>query len=100
MLKLRLVVSLMVMELCCGLAIAAPVAGGACENLRAVHVDGMTVTLAERVAAGAQAKYPKLPAFCRVAATFRPTSDSVIKFEVWMPEGAAWNGKYKGTGNG
>ncbi len=30
----------------------------------------------------------------------QPTSDSEIKIEVWMPEGAAWNGKFKGTGNG
>ena len=60
----------------------------------------MTVTVAQRVAAGAEAKYPKLPAFCRVAATLRPTSDSEIKIEVWMPEAAEWNGKFEGTGNG
>ena len=82
-----------------GVAIAARV-GQTCENLRAVKLDGMTVTLAERVAAGAEARYPKLPAFCKVSATLRPTSDSEIKIEVWMPEGPAWNGKYKGTGNG
>ena len=81
-------------------AIAAPVAGRTCESLRRLHVDGMTVTLAENVAAGAEPRYPKLPAFCRVAATLRPTSDSEIKVEVWMPERAAWNGKYEGTGNG
>jgi feruloyl esterase len=68
--------------------------------MRATRVDGMTVTLAELVAAGGLAKYPKLPAFCRVAATLRPTSDSEIKIEVWLPEGSAWNGKYEGTGNG
>jgi feruloyl esterase len=81
---------------------AAPAAVPAqtCESARAVRVDGMTVTLAERVAAGADAKYPRLPAFCRVAATLRPTNDSEIKIEVWMPEGAAWNGKFEGTGNG
>ena len=84
----------------CGVAVAAPAAGQACESLRAVRVEEMTVTLAESVAAGAEAKYPKLPAFCKVAATLRPTNDSVIKIEVWMPEGAAWNGKYEGTGNG
>ncbi len=71
-----------------------------CESLRSVRVIGMTVTLAERVAAGEKARYPELPAFCQVAATLRPTSDSEIKIEVWMPEGAAWNGKYEGTGNG
>jgi feruloyl esterase len=65
-----------------------------------VKVEGMTVTLAEVVKVGADAQHPKLPAYCRVAATLRPTSDSEIKIEVWLPEAAAWNGKFKGTGNG
>ena len=84
----------------CGVAEAAPAAGMACAALRSVKVDGMTVTLAESVEAGGEAKYPRLPAFCRVAVTLRPTSDSEIRIEVWMPEAAAWNGKYEGTGNG
>ena len=29
----------------------------------------------------------------------KPTSDSEIKFEVWMPS-AGWNGKFQGIGNG
>jgi Tannase and feruloyl esterase. len=40
-----------------------------------------------------------LPAFCRVAATLRPTSDSDIKIEVWMPA-SGWNGKFQAVGNG
>jgi feruloyl esterase len=43
--------------------------------------------------------YPNLPAFCRVTATLRPTSDSDINIEVWMPF-SAWNGKFLGLGNG
>jgi feruloyl esterase len=39
-----------------------------------------------------------LPAFCRVAATLRPSSDSDIKMEVWLP--ASWNGKFQAVGNG
>ena len=78
----------------------AEAAGKSCESLRTVNVADMTVTLAESVAAGAETRYPKLPAFCRVAATLRPTSDSEIKIEVWMPDAAAWNGKFQGTGNG
>ena len=39
------------------------------------------------------------PAFCRVAATLRPTSDSDIKIEVWLPT-AGWNGKFQAVGNG
>src|SRR6266540_2023339 len=41
-----------------------------------------------------------LPAFCRVEAIARPTSDSDIKFEVWIPPVEAWNGKFQGVGNG
>ena len=40
-----------------------------------------------------------MPAFCRVAATLRPTSDSDIKVEVWLP-GSGWNGKFQVVGNG
>src|SRR5580704_16461910 len=39
------------------------------------------------------------PAFCRVAATLKPTPDSDIKVEFWMPEGN-WNRKYEAVGNG
>src|SRR5439155_19139688 len=45
------------------------------------------------------ALYKNLPAFCRVAATLKPTSDSDIKIEVWMPV-ADWNGKFQAVGNG
>jgi feruloyl esterase len=43
--------------------------------------------------------YGYLPAFCRVVAISRPTADSNIKIEVWLPL-AGWNGKFAGTGNG
>jgi feruloyl esterase len=45
------------------------------------------------------AVYQKLPAFCRVAATLTPSSDSDIKVEVWLPS-AGWNGKFQAVGNG
>jgi feruloyl esterase len=40
-----------------------------------------------------------LPAFCRVAGIARPTSDSEIHFEVWLPA-SGWNGKLQQVGNG
>lgn len=40
-----------------------------------------------------------LPAFCRVEATLKPSNDSNIRIEVWMPT-TSWNGKYQGTGTG
>lgn len=68
-----------------------------------------TITAAAPVAAGAfsppgqgmgpPANYGALPAFCRVAGTIRPTPDSEINFEVWMPL-SGWNGKFVGGGNG
>ena len=43
--------------------------------------------------------YKKLPDFCRVAATIKPTSDSDIKVEVWLPVNG-WNNKFQAVGNG
>jgi feruloyl esterase len=40
-----------------------------------------------------------LPAFCRVELTIKPSSDSDIKSEVWMPV-SGWNGKFQQVGNG
>jgi feruloyl esterase len=39
-----------------------------------------------------------LPAHCRVAIVMRPSADSHIEAEVWLP--AAWNGKFQAVGNG
>jgi feruloyl esterase len=84
-----------------------------CESLASLALPGTTITLAQSVAAGeltlpgrtfggtpAPAVALKdLPAFCRIAATLKPTSDSDIKIEVWLPS-AAWNGKLQAVGNG
>jgi feruloyl esterase len=40
-----------------------------------------------------------LPTFCRVAADLRPTPDSEIRIEVWLPT-AQWNGKFIAVGSG
>src|SRR5215813_10191728 len=82
-------------------------AGGTCDNVRNLNLPNTTITLAQQVppggftpqgGRGAEA-FKNLPAFCRVAATLKPTSDSEIKIEVWMPE-AGWNGKLESVGNG
>lgn len=89
---------------------ARPSAGGtACTTLATLTIPSVTVNAATNVAAG-EFKIPgpqfpgantaPLPAFCRVEATARPTSDSEIKFEVWIPPVDAWNGKFQGVGNG
>jgi feruloyl esterase len=48
---------------------------------------------------GPGAAQPSTPAFCRVAATLKPSSDSNIRIEVWLPL-SGWNGKFWGEGNG
>jgi feruloyl esterase len=73
-----------------------------CEDLAALKLPDTTITLAKTVAPGgysSAAPYKDLPAFCRVAGVIKPTSDSDIKFEVWLPV-ANWSGKFHGIGNG
>jgi feruloyl esterase len=41
-----------------------------------------------------------LPAFCRVQGVSKPSADSNIVFEVWLPEPANWNGKFLSSGEG
>ncbi len=85
----------------------------ACESLAPLTLAQAKVTSAETVAAGAftppanlapwlagdPSLYKKLPAFCRVRAEARPSADSEIKIEVWMPV-AGWNGRLQAVGNG
>jgi feruloyl esterase len=40
----------------------------------------------------------QLPAFCRVSATLKPSGDSDIKMEIWLPL-TNWNGKFMGAGS-
>ncbi len=41
-----------------------------------------------------------LPPFCRVQGVSKPSVDSDIRFEVWLPQPAAWNRKFLSTGEG
>ncbi|HEX5082070.1 MAG TPA: tannase/feruloyl esterase family alpha/beta hydrolase [Blastocatellia bacterium] len=82
------------------------VSAATCEGLADLKLPNTTITSAQSVAAGAftpsanaAGPYKDLPAFCRVAGVIKPSSDSEIKFEVWMPS-ANWNGKFHGIGNG
>jgi feruloyl esterase len=95
---------------------AAP---SSCEALSQLTLPDTSITLAQAVPAGefalpgdlrpdqlnapgvrpAAGVLMKLPSFCRVAATLKPTPDSDIKLEIWMPQ-TNWNGKYEAVGNG
>ncbi len=83
-----------------------------CGKLAATAIAGATITFAQTVAAGTfagppaaftgrdlTAFYKNVPAFCRVVAEARPTADSDIRLEVWLPA-SGWIGKLQGVGNG
>lgn len=78
----------------------------ACENLKDLQFPDASILSAESVAAGPfalppgmPAKSVDVPAFCRVRGEIKPSPDSHILFEVWMPT-AEWNGKFEQMGNG
>jgi feruloyl esterase len=76
-----------------------------CEQLATMMLENTTIASAERVTggairpAGAPDSLRNLPPFCRVSGEIRPTPDSRIAFEVWMPL-ENWNGKFAAVGNG
>ena len=75
-------------------------------SLGSVALQQARVTSAVRVGAGALAlpgvagAGARVPAFCRVRGEASAAPGSRITFELWLPEGAAWNGKLVATGNG
>jgi feruloyl esterase len=91
---------------------AAPIAAApSCEGLTSQARPSATITQAQVIEAGtftlptgaqpspAPVNFGNLPAFCRAAATLKPSADSNIKIEVWLPV-SGWNGKFLGVGNG
>ena len=97
--------------------LASPASAAAtCESLASLTLPDTTITVAQTVAAGTL-KLPTalpdagphggitfvaakdLPEFCRVVGVAKPSKDSEIKIEVWMPT-SNWNGNFMGLGNG
>jgi tannase/feruloyl esterase len=93
--------------------VTASAAGVECRDLAALKVPDTVITSADVVAAGAftppggaggggrggRSPFANLPAFCRVIASLRPTSDSDIGIELWLPA-SGWNGKFQAIGQG
>ena len=87
------------------------IAATPCEKLTSLNLPETTIVSAQTVNAGEfkllsggrganpNAPFEKLPPFCRVRATLKPTVDSDIKIEVWLPL-QGWNGKLQSVGNG
>ncbi len=90
---------------------AVPGVAATCESLASVELPNAKVTSAELVeagkfilpgvqpAGGRGPRFDDLPAFRRVLATLRPSSDSDIKTEFWFPV-ANWNGRLQPTAAG
>ena len=94
-------------------------ASAPCEGLKSIGLSNTTIMAAELVPAGPYtppgpgggAPPPAgrgagpvppplmLPAHCRVAAVLKPSPDSEIGMEVWLPA-ENWNGKFQAVGNG
>jgi tannase/feruloyl esterase len=76
-----------------------------CESLSKLVSPTVSITLANTIDGGtftplgSTTSFPNLPAFCRVTAGLKPTSDSDIRIEVWLPI-ADWNGKFLAVGSG
>jgi len=94
----------------CALASPGFAKAAACDHLTALTIPYAEVSSAEAAAAGKftppaadnqgdPASFA-LPQFCRVLAVAKPTPDSEIHIEVWLPTADAWNGRFLGTGNG
>ena len=91
---------------------AAPSAAAtACEALSTLAIPAGTVTGVGVVARGTFVPanlapavpvppiYARVPDFCRAMLTLKPSADSDIRVEVWLPA-SGWNGKFQAVGNG
>ena len=90
-------------------------AGASCESLATLALPAATITSAQAVPAGTfeppapagrggaaaprNQVFARLGSFCRVTATLKPSADSAVKVEVWLPS-SGWNGKFQAVGNG
>ena len=92
-------------------ALLGAAADSTCDGLKAITLENARVTSAEIVIAGSfrpadlkpdapeVSLYQKAPEFCRARIEAKPSGDSHIQIEVWLPV-ANWNHKLRGTGNG
>src|SRR5262245_29214550 len=99
-----------------GLLAAAVLAATPCEALKSVSLPNTTITSAEFVQEGVYKLPPPIPgsppppapkpdakppepiiaaAHCKVVAVLKPTADSLINMELWLPPADKWNGKFE-----
>src|SRR5688500_13908866 len=89
------------------LLVAEPAVARECADLATAALPDSEITSATLHPAGPftlpaefeRATTVELPAFCRVQGVLRPTADSHIAFEAWLPA-ESWHGRFHGIGNG
>ncbi len=85
-------------------AFAAGSSAATCESMASLQLANATVSAAEThpsgpFAAATGERVRVAAGFCRVAVTLKPTADSDIHIEIWLPL-TGWNAKFQGVGNG
>lgn len=85
---------------------SAALHAASCTSLQHLNLPETTITHATLETSGSvlmpsdTTPLKGLPVFCRVQGILRPSSDSNIHFEVWLPVANNWNGNFLGAGNG
>ena len=85
----------------CSNAVGTRAVDERCARLAYVNSPRLNILSAKLVPAGASAVAGQnfdIPVSCRLVGVVRPTKDSQIGFELWLPDG--WNGRYSQLGNG
>jgi feruloyl esterase len=92
------------MALAAWLFLASHASASSCEGLAKLRLPHGVITAAETVSNHSFTPptgkpLTDLPPFCRVTATLKPSADSDILIEIWLPL-SGWNQRLEGTGNG
>jgi feruloyl esterase len=86
------------------LALASPGLAASCEDMVNLKLPNTVIKSAQRFGPGeftapGRGKQPDFPAFCQVIASVKPSPDSDIGVEIWLPSDQ-WKGVFHGNGNG
>lgn len=89
----------------CVILIPTQARAAKCEDLTKLNLPDVAITSSTSVPAGRftppdSSNSLETREFCRVVAVAKPTSDSVVNFEVWILSAAEWNHDFEGVGNG
>jgi feruloyl esterase len=85
------------------LALASHARAAGCEDIVNLKLPNTVIKSAQQFGPGeftaaGRGKQPDFPAFCRVVASVKRSSDSDIGVEIWLP--SQWKGVFHGNGNG